>query len=301
MPATGALIGTPASISDSVEPHTDAIDVEPFDDITSETTRIAYGHSSFWGSTGTSAALGERAVTDLAALRRTHTARLARGERREVVVVHVALLLVGRDRVEHLLHAQHAERRDREHLRLAPLEQAGAVRGGQQTDLGRQRSDLGGGAAVDTQTFVDDARAHDLLLQAPERPLHLHRPLGERAGRVGRAHERRHEVTFDLVEPAVAVVLVGDRHRRAHPAPAVLLDRGEHVVVVVGVVLELDRLDLAVLRFDAPAQLTLELDRSRDPLLRVFEAFRDHFFGDLRRAVLVEVPCRARCRPPRPS
>ena len=31
MPATGALIGTPASISDSVEPHTDAIDVEPFD------------------------------------------------------------------------------------------------------------------------------------------------------------------------------------------------------------------------------------------------------------------------------
>ena len=39
MPATGALIGTPASISDSVEPHTDAIEVEPFDASTSETTR----------------------------------------------------------------------------------------------------------------------------------------------------------------------------------------------------------------------------------------------------------------------
>ena len=39
MPATGALIGTPASISDRVEPHTDAIDVEPFDASTSETTR----------------------------------------------------------------------------------------------------------------------------------------------------------------------------------------------------------------------------------------------------------------------
>src|SRR2546421_8089035 len=55
MPATGALIGTPASMSDSVEPHTDAIDVDPFDASTSETTRIVYGHSSAVGNTGTSA------------------------------------------------------------------------------------------------------------------------------------------------------------------------------------------------------------------------------------------------------
>ena len=39
MPATGALIGTPAAMSDSVEPQTDAIDVEPFDAMTSETSR----------------------------------------------------------------------------------------------------------------------------------------------------------------------------------------------------------------------------------------------------------------------
>ena len=39
MPATGALIGTPASISDRVEPQTDPIDVEPLDDSTSETRR----------------------------------------------------------------------------------------------------------------------------------------------------------------------------------------------------------------------------------------------------------------------
>ncbi len=32
MPATGAAIGTPASISDSDEPHTEAIDDDPFDD-----------------------------------------------------------------------------------------------------------------------------------------------------------------------------------------------------------------------------------------------------------------------------
>ena len=40
MPATGALIGTPASISDRVEPQTEAIEEEPLDSKMSETTRI---------------------------------------------------------------------------------------------------------------------------------------------------------------------------------------------------------------------------------------------------------------------
>jgi len=39
MPATGALIGTPASMRHSDEPHTEAIEVEPFEESTSETTR----------------------------------------------------------------------------------------------------------------------------------------------------------------------------------------------------------------------------------------------------------------------
>ena len=39
MPATGALMGTPVSIKASVEPQTDAIDEEPFDESTSETNR----------------------------------------------------------------------------------------------------------------------------------------------------------------------------------------------------------------------------------------------------------------------
>src|ERR687889_2329164 len=54
-PATGALSGTPASISDSDEPHTEAIDDDPFDSRMSETTRIVYGNSSTDGTTGTSA------------------------------------------------------------------------------------------------------------------------------------------------------------------------------------------------------------------------------------------------------
>ena len=39
MPATGALIGTPAAMSDRLEPHTDAIDVDPLEASTSETRR----------------------------------------------------------------------------------------------------------------------------------------------------------------------------------------------------------------------------------------------------------------------
>jgi hypothetical protein len=55
MPATGALIGTPASISDSDDPQTDAIDDEPLDSRMSDTTRIVYGNSSIDGIIGTSA------------------------------------------------------------------------------------------------------------------------------------------------------------------------------------------------------------------------------------------------------
>jgi len=39
-PATGAFIGTPASISASVPPQTDAIDDDPFDSRMSETMRM---------------------------------------------------------------------------------------------------------------------------------------------------------------------------------------------------------------------------------------------------------------------
>jgi len=40
MPATGALSGTPASIRQSVEPQTEAIEVEPLELRISLTTRI---------------------------------------------------------------------------------------------------------------------------------------------------------------------------------------------------------------------------------------------------------------------
>jgi hypothetical protein len=55
IPETGALIGTPASISARVEPQTEPIEEEPFDSSVSETSRIVYGNSSTGGIIGSSA------------------------------------------------------------------------------------------------------------------------------------------------------------------------------------------------------------------------------------------------------
>jgi len=40
MPATGAMIGTPASMSERQPPQTEAIEVEPLEAMISETTRM---------------------------------------------------------------------------------------------------------------------------------------------------------------------------------------------------------------------------------------------------------------------
>ena len=55
IPDTGFLIGTPASIRARQEPQVDAIEDDPFEDRTSDTTLIAYGNSSSLGITGRSA------------------------------------------------------------------------------------------------------------------------------------------------------------------------------------------------------------------------------------------------------
>src|SRR4030081_1771787 len=55
IPATGAFSGTPAFSSDMVEAQTEPIEVDPLELSASETWRMAYGNSSRFGSTGTSA------------------------------------------------------------------------------------------------------------------------------------------------------------------------------------------------------------------------------------------------------
>jgi len=56
--------------SDKVDAHTEPIEVDPFEPSASETWRIAYGKASDWAARQ-QGPLGQRAVTDLAALRRT--------------------------------------------------------------------------------------------------------------------------------------------------------------------------------------------------------------------------------------
>src|SRR5690606_22347574 len=72
-------------------------------------------------------ALGEEAVPDLAALRAADAAGLTGRVRREVVVVHVALLRDRGQRIDLLLHLEHVERRDTHDLGLATLEDRGTV------------------------------------------------------------------------------------------------------------------------------------------------------------------------------
>ena len=60
IPATDALIGTPASINANEAPQTEAIEDEPFDSVISETTRTAYGNSSSEGITANIPRLAKR-------------------------------------------------------------------------------------------------------------------------------------------------------------------------------------------------------------------------------------------------
>src|SRR4029453_3936327 len=54
-PATGALMGIPASIIARVPPHTEATDDDPLDSRMPDTTRMVYGQLSALGSTAESA------------------------------------------------------------------------------------------------------------------------------------------------------------------------------------------------------------------------------------------------------
>ena len=139
MPETGALIGTPASISASVEPQTEPIDDEPFDSSVSETIRIVYGNSLARRDHRLERALRERTVADVAALRPAHEARLPDRVGREVVVVHEPALRLERQVVDPLALLRGAERQQRHDLRLAAREERRAVRARADADLALDR------------------------------------------------------------------------------------------------------------------------------------------------------------------
>ena len=118
-------------------------------------------------------------------------------------MVHVALVVVDADRVQHLLHAGHAQRRHRQHLCLAPLEEPGAVGGRDQAHPGRELTQVGRASAVDPDSLVDDAGADDLLLERAVGP--PDGGLREGPGSFGRARQPGHDLGLDLVEAGVAL------------------------------------------------------------------------------------------------
>ena len=164
MPETGALIGTPASMSDERRAadrahRRRAVRLERLGHDADRVREVLRRRDH-----RLERALRERTVADVAPLRAAHEARLPDRVRREVVVVHVAAVGLERQVVDPLALLRGAERERREHLRLAAREQAGAVRTRVDADLDLDRADLLGAAAVGAPLVDRDLLADEVLV-----------------------------------------------------------------------------------------------------------------------------------------
>ena len=156
------MSGTPASISASEEPHTDAIDEEPFEfgDLGDDPDGV--GELRRRRQHRVDGAPGKLAVADFAPSWRAHSAGLADRERREVVVQKERLFVRPLQRVDELLVLGGAEGRHDQRLGLAAGEQRRAVGARQHADLRDDRAHGFEVAAVDTLVGVENVPAHDL-------------------------------------------------------------------------------------------------------------------------------------------
>ncbi len=232
---------------------------------------------------------GERTVADLATLGRTHATGLAVGPRRHVVVVQVPLGVVGRQRVDHLVHARHGHREDGHDLGLATLEQTRTVRGRECTDFGGDRTQVGRAAAVHADALGDDAGTHQLLVERADGFLDHLLAAGELARRILRAAQLGDDLGGDGVGRFVALGLVGDRDDRRELVAAGLLDGREDLRGVVEDRGPLHLLDCTVGGDHRGDELTLQRDRLLDPHLAGLEAVGEDFLGDLLGTVVVVV------------
>jgi len=158
MPATGALIGTPASHERERDPQTDASELDPFDESNDRGRDGAHRGIRSRRITGSMRRSASRPVPDLAALGPAHESRsLPWKNGGKLVVVHVPLRLVDADGVQHLVHSGACRRvQDIEHLGCRRARQAPSRRqSGGRADLGESGPDVGRAAPVDAEAFLD--------------------------------------------------------------------------------------------------------------------------------------------------
>src|SRR6476661_2601525 len=151
MPATCAFVGTPASISARLAPHTDAIDELPFDSVISDTTRSEYANSSAEGSTASNERFASRPWP---ISRRFGDPLVARG----------------------------TERGDDERLRLAAREERGSVRSRQHAAADRDRSHRARIATIDARLACEDLLADDLRFEVEQHIAGMTASIGRRVG-----------------------------------------------------------------------------------------------------------------------
>ena len=206
MPATERLSGMPASIMASEEPHTVAIDEEPFElgDLRYDADGV--GEALAIGEHRADGPPGKLAVADLAPARSGHAPDFADRIRREVVVQHEGLFVGALQRVDILLVLPGAERGDGERLGLAAGEQRAAMGAGQEADFADDRPDRDQVPPVDAPLGVEDARPDDVFFRLLEGARHFP---GHRAVVVG-GHQLGHHLLLDGGDLVAALMLGGD-------------------------------------------------------------------------------------------
>ena len=229
MPAAGRLIGTPASISASEEPHTVAIEDEPFElgDLGDQTDGV--GEFLRLRQQRMNRAPGQLAVADFATLGAAHAAGLADRIGREVIVQQEGFLVAALQGVDPLLVLAGAERGHHQRLGFAAGEQRRSMGARQQADFGHDVTHGLEIAAVDALAGVENVPAHDLgfeILEHAGNPQLVVLRLG------AFREEMRHDLGLDVGDRVLAFLLGGDRIGRAQ----VFLGEAEDLLLEIGVV-----------------------------------------------------------------
>ncbi len=261
MPETGRLIGTPASMSESEPPQTDAIDDEPFElgDVAGQADRV--GEFFLGGQHAVQRAPCQLAMADFATARRAEAADFADRIRREVIVQHEVLVAEATETIDHLLAVTRTERAGRDRLGLSAGEQSRAVRARQEVDFRNDRTDRLGVAAVDAAAFLEDRGADDVGLKLLHQLEAGEIGLGIAFLEVGHAVAR---LGACLVDRSLAGLLVGQLVGGLEVLADQLLELGLHF-------------DLVVLDLEFPRLLGCllgQLDDRLDHLLAL--AMREH-------------------------